>query len=429
MKSLLRLLLTALAKAYRTRFPVPIVAITGSVGKSGTKEAIAAVLSARMRVRKTEGNLNNHLGVPLSIIGNYSERYYREGGTPAFWMYVLVRGTWQLFWKRGYPDVLVLEYGLDHPGDIEYLARMFAPQVAVITQIGQIPAHVEFFSSPEEVAQHKRALVERLAPTGTAVLCADDRAVLEMRSATQARVRTFGISEIADARVENIETKLSGTTPLGTQCQITFEGNTMPAYIPSVVGRGSALAASCAVLVGSVFGVGLADAVAALGAERPLPGRMRILRGVKNTTIIDDTYNSSPAAVTLALDTVRHIPAVRHVAVLGDMLELGDHSVRAHEEAGVAAAGIVDVLVTVGEQARYLADAAQANMASDRVFWFRTSQEAAHAVQELIRAGDLVLVKGSQGMRMERITEEIMEDPQRANILLVRQSKAWRAKA
>jgi UDP-N-acetylmuramoyl-tripeptide--D-alanyl-D-alanine ligase len=217
--------------------------------------------------------------------------------------------------------------------------------------------------------------------------------------------------------------------PLGMQCQVSLDGHTMPAYMPSVVGQGSALSASCAILVGSVFGIGLADAVAALSAVVSLPGRMRILRGIKSTTLIDDTYNASPAAVLLALNTVRHIPAARHIAVLGDMLELGQHTVTAHQEVGSAAAEFADVIIAVGDHSRHIADSAKALIPGERVLWFATAREAARPVQALIRAGDLVLVKGSQGMRMERIVEEIMEDPQRAPILLVRQSQAWKAKA
>lgn len=429
MTFLLRIALTSIARLYRWRFPVPIVAITGSVGKSSTKEAIASVLISRMRVRKSEGNLNNHLGVPLSIIGDYSERYYQQGGTVGFWAYVLFHSAWNLIANSRYPEVLVLEYGLDRPGDIDQLARTFRPNVAVVTHIGAVPSHVEFFASPQDVAKHKRALVEHVDPQGTTVLCADDSVVLAMQSASKAKVRTFGESQNADARVEQIETKLSGTLPLGTQCQITLDGNTMPAYVPSVVGRGCAIAASCAVLVGGVFGIGLADAVLALSSTLPLPGRLRILRGIKSTTLVDDTYNASPSAMSLALDTVRHIPAARHIAVLGDMLELGEHALAAHQEAGILASEVADVVVAVGDRARHIADSARSSLPSERVLWFATAREAARPVQELIRAGDLVLVKGSQGMRMERIVEEIMEDPQRADILLVRQSVAWKAKA
>lgn len=153
-----------------------------------------------------------------------------------------------------------------------------------------------------------------------------------------------------------------------------------------------------------------------------------MLRGIKHATLVDDTYNASPSAVRLALDTVRHVPATRHVAVLGDMLELGVHSVSAHQEVGALASEMADVVVAVGDHARHIADSAKSSLPSERVLWFATAREAARPVQELIRAGDLVLVKGSQGMRMERIVEEIMEDPQRADILLVRQSSAWKAK-
>jgi len=198
--------------------------------------------------------------------------------------------------------------------------------------------------------------------------------------------------------------------------------------VTGTVGNGIAAACAAAVAVGEIFTIGLAQAVEALAGMRPPAGRMRILRGIKESIIIDDSYNASPAAMHLALETVKHLPAQRHVVVLGDMLELGEATIKAHQAAGDMAGDIADVLVCVGERARFIADSAGNQMLKERIHWFRESSEAAITVQQLLKPGDLVLVKASQGKRMERIVKEIMAEPQRAGELLVRQSARWLVK-
>lgn len=429
MTTFLQFFLMLFARCYRWRFNPRIVAITGSAGKTTTKEAVAAVLATNYRVRASAGNLNNELGIPLTILGDFSERYYRTGGTPWFWLTVFWHakvGFWRS--RNKYPEVLVLEYGADRPGDIKRLAEKFPPHIAVVTHVGDVPPHVEFFASPSELAAEKAQLVKHLAPTDHAVLGADDLTVLDMRHATHGRVHTFGLGEGADVRVTDVRPRLAGTRPLGIAFDISVNGSTMPAIINGALGDGLARAAAAAVAVGSILQVGLADAVQALAALRPPPGRLHILDGIRGTVIIDDTYNASPSAMHLAIDTVRHLPAVRHVLVLGDMLELGAYSVQAHQAAGTLAATVADVLVCVGERGRFIADAAGDQMLKEHVHWAPDARVAAALVQQLLRPGDLVLVKGSQGMRMERIVKEIMAEPDRASELLVRQSARWLAK-
>jgi UDP-N-acetylmuramyl pentapeptide synthase len=429
MTKILEFILMLFVRCYRWRFRPVIIAITGNAGKTTTKEAVAAVLSSRYRVRASAGNLNNELGIPLTILGDFSDEYYRTGGTPWFWFKVLASAKIG-FWKSRsrYPEVLVLEFGADHPGDIRRLTRMFPPHIAVITQVGDIPVHVEYFASPTELAAEKAQILKRLAPTDFAVLGYDDLTVLEMREKTHARVVTFGMGDGADVQVTDIRTRLEGTRPLGISFDVRTGNNIMPVVINGTIGLGMARAAAAAVAVGSVMKIGLADAVLALAAFRPPAGRLRILEGIRGTVLIDDTYNASPAAMHLAIDSVRHIPATRHVLVLGDMLELGPHSVQAHQAAGTLAATVADILVCVGERGRFIADAAGNQMQVGDIHWAPDSRAAAGIVQQLVRAGDLVLIKGSQGVRMERIVQELMAQPERAPELLVRQSKRWLAK-
>jgi len=410
------------------RYQPTIVAITGNAGKTTTKEAIAAVMATKYRVRATGGNLNNELGIPATIIGDFAAQYYRTGGTLLFWLRVLVSAVRVLVRDTSYPQVLVLEFGADHPGDIKRLAKMFPPHIAVVTQVGDIPVHVEFFASPAELAAEKAQILKYLTPSDYAVLGYDDLTVLEMREKTKARTLTYGMGDGADVQVTNVQTRLEGTRPLGISFDVRVDRNTMPVVINGTLGSGMARAAAAAVAVGSIMKIGLATASQALSDLRPPAGRLRVLEGIRGTVLIDDTYNASPAAMHLAIDSVRHIPATRHVLVLGDMLELGSFSIQAHQAIGTMAATVADVLVCVGERGRFIADAAGNQMPATAIHWAPDSLAAAQVVQHVIRAGDVVLVKGSQGMRMERIVEELLLQPEKASQLLVRQSALWLAK-
>lgn len=428
MKKLLAWKLAVWSRIILWRYRPVIVAVTGNAGKTTTKEAIAAVLSTKYRVRASGGNLNNELGIPTTIIGDFSEHYYRTGGTLSFWMRVLLSAVGIFLYDSNYPQVLVLEFGADRPGDIKRLTRLFPPHIAVVTQVGDIPSHVEFFASPAELAAEKAQIIKHLAPTDYAVLGYDDLTVLEMRDKTNARTSTYGMGVGADIQVTGVQTRLEGARPLGITFDVHLENSTMPVSINGTIGDGIARASAAAVAVGSIMHIGLADAVAAVSAMRPPEGRLRILEGIRGTILIDDTYNASPAAMHLAIDSVRHIPALRHVLVLGDMLELGPHTVKAHQAAGTLAATVADILVCVGERGKFIADAAGNQMSTEHIHRTVDSSAAAALVQQIIRPGDLILVKGSQGMRMERIVQELIAEPERVSELLVRQSELWLAK-
>jgi UDP-N-acetylmuramyl pentapeptide synthase len=417
--------LRVLAQLYLRRYRPVIVAITGNAGKTTTKEAVSAVLSTRYRVRATGGNLNNELGIPTTIIGDFADQYYRSGGTLAFWFRVLCLGWWHLIVGQEYPEILVLEFGADRPGDIRKLTERYHPHIAVVTHIGEVPVHVEFFASPRELAREKGQILSTLSAQDVAVLGADDLTVLELRSRTKGHVRTFGFGEGSDIRVVNFRPLLEGANPLGVVFDIQADEHTMPVHIDGTLGEGLARAAAAAVAVGQAMEVGLADAVQALSTMTPPAGRMRIIPGIRNTVVIDDTYNASPSAMHMAIDTVRHLPAARHVLVLGDMRELGQYSAKAHQAIGTLAADVADILVCVGEQAKLMADAAANQLSPEHIHSVSDSREAGAVVQQLLRAGDLVLVKGSQGVRMERIVLEIMARPEQSGRVLVRQSARW----
>jgi len=425
MQQLLQRILRFFVAAVLQMYAPAVVGITGSVGKTSTKAAIAAVLAARFRVRQNEKNYNNELGLPLTILGMES-----PGRSIIGWILVFLR-AWRLllFRSAGYPEVLVLEYGADHPGDIRYLTEFVPCDVAVLTAVS--PAHTEFFGDIDAVFREKRILLDRIKPGGTIVLNADDERVATVTSEKKAKVVLFGFSEGATVRA--VDTSLSSgqgahELPSGMRVRVEASGTVLPVFIPGVIGRHQLMAPLAAIAVASCFGINAVDAATALASFHAPAGRMSLVRGVKQTVIIDDTYNSSPAALTAALTALTEFPSVqRRLACLGTMAELGALSESAHREAGerVAALG-VNLLITVGEEGKRIGDAARvAGMRADDIRSFDAASDAGQYLQELLQPGDVVLVKGSQSVRMEKIVREVMAEPERASELLVRQGPEW----
>ena len=428
-KKIIILKLDLLAKLYLRRFKPTIIAVTGNVGKTSTKEAIAAVLGSVKRIRFGKGNLNNEFGVPLVIVGNWTDDYYEGNNTLWFWTRVLFVSFFGWFFERNYPEILMLEFGADKPGDIKKLAQRFRPNIGVVTAIGEVPVHVEFFSGPEALAKEKSRLPEALKPGGHAILNSDEDVISDMKNKTKAKITTFGFNEEADVKISNFNFKTEGDMPIGVSFKLHYGLNSfVPVDIKGSLGKSQAYAAAAAAAVGIAMGMNLVEISDALSYYEGPKGRLRILAGIKHSWLIDDTYNASPASTHLALGVLRELSAKRRIAVLGDMLELGKYTIEAHRVAGNLAGRFVDILVCVGSRAKFIADAAGNQMPAENIYTFETSDEAKKKVQELIKEGDLVLIKGSQGMRMEKIVEEIMAEPEKKKELLVRQSKKWLTK-
>jgi UDP-N-acetylmuramoyl-tripeptide--D-alanyl-D-alanine ligase len=427
MKSLLQFFLNLLARAYIWRFKPVIIAVTGNVGKTSTKEAIACVLGSVKRVRSSGGNLNNEFGVPLTILGDWHKEYYEKGPSLWFWLKVLFYAKWGFFFNRKYPEVLILEFGADRPGDIEKLAKIFKPKIGIVTAVGEVPVHVEYFSGPEQIAEEKSKLISALNVGDNAILNFDDLAVLEMKRKSRAKVTTFGFGEGADIRISGYTVITSGE--LGIIFKLERGEHTfVPVKINGTIGKSQAYAAAAAAAVGLSSGMNLVTIREALASYQGPAGRLKILKGIKNTTIIDDTYNAAPASTHNALETLKQFTGRRRIAVLGDMLELGKYSVQAHQVVGDMAGSVADILVCVGSSAKFIADSAGNQMPSDRIYRFDTSEDAKMKIKELLHEADVALVKGSQGIRMEKIVEEIMAEPEKKKELLVRQSKKWLSK-
>lgn len=417
----LQSILKVLARLTVKRYGPFIIGVTGSAGKTSTKSAIHSVLSSAFAVRMGKGNLNNELGLPLVILGDY-----KTSGGAFFWLKVLFFGFCGLVWRRNYPEILILEYGADKPGDMDYLLSIVKPDLAVVTAVGEIPVHVEFYQGPEGVAKEKGKLARAVGLGGSVVLNLDDTFVGDMRELTKERVMTYGFSEEADLRVSSFMNRSEDGKPMGISFKLETGDNFVPVKIDGSLGKAKAYAAAAAAAVGLIKGMNLVKISEALAQYEGEPGRCHLIEGVKNTNLIDDTYNSSPIAVVSALEVLKDIPATRKVAILGDMAELGQYTNYAHEEAGKLVKDSADVLITVGPKGKFIADGARKHgFLKNNIYSFSDYQETVKNIKDIIEPQDLILVKGSQSMRMEKVIMEIMANPEKADKLLVRQYGKW----
>lgn len=422
MTQILRSILRSLARATIWRYRPGIVGVTGSVGKTSTKLAIQAVLGRIRRVRIAQGNLNNDFGLPLTILGEWSPADLKliSRDTPAgtlrlkkflFWIKVVFTSAWRVVFKTNdYPDILVLEYGADRPGDIKYLLRIARPNVSVITAVGDTPVHVEFYNGPEDVAREKGRLIECLPVGGFAILNNDDDTVMNLAPRTRARVITYGFEKGAQVSISRFENRIKDEKPAGISFRLGNTGSSVPVTLEHVYGKSQAYACAAATSVGLIFGMNLVKIAEAMQNYKPAASRMELVPGIKYTWIIDDSYNASPISMTAALDTLRELPGKRKIAVLGDMLEIGKYAIEAHEAIGRIVPESADILFTVGPRAKFIAETASAKRFNKKnIYSFDTADEAKLPLQEVMKQGDVVLIKGSHAMELDKIVKEVKE--------------------
>ncbi len=357
-----------LARWARSRFAGVVVGVTGSAGKTTTKDTIAHLLEAALDVSKTVGNLNNHVGLPLSILRLKADA-----------------------------KVAVLEMGMNHEGELRALASIARPTIAVVTNVGY--AHIEYFGALEKTALAKRELVEALPPDGIAVLNADDALVAQFREVHPGRTVTFGIEQQADVRATGVEYMADGARfrALGVEFEIPL------------VGRHGVLNVLAGLAVAQALGI--APERLQQAARTLAPGHMRGERMEhRGITILNDCYNSNPDAVRAMLDVLRVTPGRRRIAVLGEMLELGRWSETLHRQAGrEAVANGVDVLVGIRGAARYtLHGATDAGLADSAAFFFDEPAAAGDWLRGMAQPGDVILFKGSRGTRVEIALERFL---------------------
>lgn len=356
---------------HRRKHAMPVTGITGSNGKTTTKEMLAGILRQRGPVLKNEGNLNNHIGVPLTLLK--LDKRHRTA---------------------------VVEMGMSAPGEIDVLARLVSPEVGVITNIG--PAHLEFLGTMDMVAEAKAELLQHVKTDGTAVLNADDRYFETLRKKCNGRVLSFGIENAADVKARDIRPGKEYT-----DFSLVINGSPVDVRLRSV-GRHNIYNALAAAAAATAAGM-TPDAVK-FGLDDFSPVAMRSeLKVIKGRTVLADCYNANPGSVRAALETLVTLrPGQRSVAVLGDMLELGEAGPEEHRNIGRTAAEIgVDMLIAVGTLSRHILEGArEAGMQPEHLFAAASHGEAAALLREKSGNGDAVLVKGSRGVKMEKILEE-----------------------
>ncbi|MDE1975101.1 MAG: UDP-N-acetylmuramoyl-tripeptide--D-alanyl-D-alanine ligase [Patescibacteria group bacterium] len=420
-KKIIIWILTFEAKAIISKYKPFMVAVTGSVGKTSTKDAIYDVLKDQGRyVRKSHKNLNSDIGLPLTIIGVPNAWHDASG-----WLKNIYSGLRLAMFKGDYPDILILEVGADHPGDIKRVTRWLHPDISVITRVSRTPVHVEFFDSPEQVFEEKAALAGAVKSGGTLVVFGDDDLTMSMGDIVKdkgAKIVSYGMDEKAAVRASNAKNSLEGLS-----FELAFDGKSAPVAVKGVLGTGHVYSLLAAAAVGKARGLGIDVIAGALSAYSAPRGRMNLIQGINGSTVIDDTYNSSPDAAETALETLKAMECSgAKVAVLGDMMELGKYAAEEHRKIGALAARVVGRLYTVGQRSKLTADeAVKSGMPRESVESFDDANQAAEYLKAVPQSGDIILVKGSQSVRMERVVKALMAEPDKASELLVRQEKVW----
>ncbi len=382
--------LTQWARHVIGKYGTEVVGVTGSTGKTSTKEAIAAVLERGFVVFRNFGNYNGRYGLPIAL-GRLLPTHQKA----------------------------VLEMACDSYGEIQDLCQMTSPRVGVVTSVNH--THLEYLGSLDNIAQEKAKLVECLPQDGFAILNYDDPRVRAMSDRTAAQIITYGADPAADVCGSAIE-----MDSRGIRLRIRHRAEEHEASVP-LMGRHSAYTALAAAAVGLAYGLSWDDILAALGGLEPLKGRLKPLSGVNGSLILDDTYSASPASTMAALDVLDGLKGGKKIAILGDMLQLGAYEEEGHLHVGRRAAHVVDLLVTKGDRALLMARGAhEEGLERDRILITYRTEDAVGSIANMIDSGDVLLVKGALESRMEDVVEKLLADPSGAESVLVRQSPAWK---
>jgi UDP-N-acetylmuramoyl-tripeptide--D-alanyl-D-alanine ligase len=404
-------ILTLEAKLVLKKYKPDIIAVTGSVGKTSTKDAIYSLISESTFVRKSQKSFNSEIGLPLTILGCDN-----AWSSLLAWLGNIARGLSLIMYRSEYPKCLVLEVGADHPGDIKQLGRWFHPDIVIITAVSKVPVHVEFFSSPKAVLEEKLSLAKAIKPTGTLILPATDSDILAVRKdpvVAGVKCLTFAINSSGDVMATDVKILYVKGKPVGMSFQLNYVGNSVPVSLSGVVGLQHVYAMTAAVGAALAYGQRFETIIAAIPHHHAPAGRMNVLSGIGGSILIDDTYNASPDAVKEALavlcdvnpfgDEIRTAETrigtatpVRKIAVLGDMMELGTFSLEEHKKIGEIAAhalmslpsgdnsnsdgslsadsAVENLLVTVGIRARdFVLGATAAGMPKSAIHSFDSS--------------------------------------------------------
>lgn len=422
-KKIITTILTWQAKHVIRRFKPTIIAVTGNVGKTSTKDAIFFALKPYGHVRRSEKSFNSDTGVPLSILG-----LPNGWNNPIIWASNILHGFRILLLDKEYPKYLVLEIGADHPGDISDIAKWLKPDISVFTRFPDVPVHVEFFKDVDAVINEKKSLAQYTKIEGALILNADDAKVMELSNLDERKTYTYGVKNSADIKIEKTTFHKTDTHISGSETEILFHDKHFTLVLPHIVSHGHIVSALLSILIVDVLGFPIEEAFIALREYRTPPGRFSLIDGMNDTLIIDDTYNSSPLAVEHALDILSAMPTkAKKIVVLGDMMELGEFTKREHEKIGEKVVGIADVLITVGNRAESIYNTALVHGFNKKhAYVLYHADDVEKIILPYMKSGAIVLFKGSQSVRLEKAVYACMAHPEDAKKLLVRQDSEWK---
>jgi len=396
-----------LTKKILLKYKPVVIAITGNVGKTSTKEAIYTMLKSKYRCRRNEANYNTPVGVAVTIIGT------KPGGSSAVaWIKNIILGYGLLInKKKDYPEILIIEIGADYPNDISFICNVLKPKVGVITNIGDIPVHVSNFKNIAEVYQEKLELIKCLPVDGAAILNFDNKRILDFKNLSNAKVISYGFEEGADIYASDFKIIPNESDLRNSEMyyRIEYMGTSIPFQLKNIVGKSYAYAILCAVCVGIFFDMNMVEISESLKLYKGVKSRINILKGINNSWIIDDTYNASPLATLSSIDFLASLPAKRHILAIGDMKELGKYSEAAHCQVGDAIIrDNINLVFSIGEETKFVDKQLISNgFESKNIHHFDKSVDAIKSIYSLVQPGDLILVKGSHSMKMEKISESL----------------------
>ncbi len=420
-KKFLQFLLRIISTKIINKYQPKIIAVTGSVGKTSTKDAIYTVLHEKENIRKSSGNLNSEIGAPLVFFN-----IKKAPVSIKDWISAVLKGILLIIREdKNYPKIIISELAADKPGDIYYLAKFIKPDIGIITAVGEVPVHIEFYKNSKALADEKSKIFSHFNLKNIAIINRDDAHYETIKSNINkdAKIITFGFKKEADICIK----EFSNTSLKTSLVKLIYKKKEYNINLNYCLDSSFAYICACLLAVGTALNINLEEIIKQSLKIRPSKGRLKIIKGINKSIVLDGSYNSAPLSMQSALDTLKKVNGKRKIAVIGDMLELGDYSEKEHQKIGKLAGSFCDYIFAVGEKSHIIKkQASQEKINEKNVFSFIKSEEAISDLKKIIKAGDIVLVKGSQGIRTEKIVYAIMKNKNKASKLLVRQDSFWK---
>ena len=407
-RTILKNILINLAKKTLEKYNPQIIGITGNVGKTSTKEAVDLVVKTKFKTWKTNKNENTTIGVCLTILG-----LSRADSNIFKWIKNIFKAKLQLIKTNpDYPEVLILELAADHPNDIKEICSFVKPDIGIITNIGKYPTHLSNFKKIEKIYKEKSELIKALKSDGIAILNKDNKDIYDFRTLTKAKVISYGFDSSADVCGSNYSIKQNDKIEKTSMYfRVNYGTNIAPFEIEGILGEGYVYAFLAAISIGLYYEMNLINICESLEKYTAVNGRFNFKKGIKQTTIIDDSYNASPSSVENALNIFKELQSKRKVLVFGDMLELGKESINGHNFiADKITESKVDYVILVGTEVLHTKKhLIKKGYDEDNILYFENSNKLANHIDKIISKNDLILFKASNGINLSKVIKKIIQ--------------------